>query len=126
MNNQIGLKYGRVRNFWIDDSFKEENTDILHAILDYTNFMAVNGWGITNKKLVDFTQSERTAITETLCKMLDVLFDMGVSIYNEWECKMHESKECFREYLHGFNKKESTGKPIGISVTSCDDDMLPF
>ena len=127
MANAIELKYGRVRNFWLDNEFTAKNEDIVNAVLDYTNFMAVNGWNMSGLKLVEFTAEMQTGITETLCKLIDVLFDLGVEIYNGWECKTHTSKECYRNYLHGYNNDTPTTHTATCDADcECDNCCLPF
>ena len=108
-NNTIGLKYGRVRGMWLDDSFQSENSALLSELDKLLDEMHKGGWNFLGKSYLfigELTLEEKNETTSELCKILDTFFDMGVEIYNEWECKMHPTKDCYREYLYNYNKAE--------------------
>ena len=109
MNNYIGLKYGRVRNTEFDETFLKNNAIVLSELETLLDEMHKGGWNIGGKSYLligELTLEEKNETTEKLCKILDLFFDMGVEIYNEWECRTHTTKESYRKYLFDYNKQE--------------------
>jgi hypothetical protein len=104
MFNIIELKYGRVRNLDLTDDFKAKNTPLIERLLEHVNMMRDKGWRFNpTEEYNNLSSDEKTQISETLACILDEFHALGCEIYNSWECRVHETPDCYRKYLHGYN-----------------------
>ena len=102
MNSYVLLKWGSLKGYNFDDSFIKENKEVVEELENvwdriYENHCTATGGSEEIHKNED--------LKNDMLKVLNKIFDLGVSIDNDWDGTHYESFNEIEDYIINYGKE---------------------